>query len=38
VALKVLRADLAAEPARLQRFRREAKLAAVLNHPNIVTL
>jgi serine/threonine protein kinase/cytochrome c-type biogenesis protein CcmH/NrfG len=38
VALKVLPPDMAANPQRLQRFEREAKTVATLNHPNIVTL
>jgi len=38
VALKVLPADVAANPARLERFRREAKIVAGLSHPHIVTL
>ena len=38
VALKVLPADMGADPARLERFQREAKAVASLNHPNIVTL
>ena len=38
VALKVLPEALANDPARLQRFQREAELVAGLNHPNIVTL
>ena len=38
VALKVLPADVAANPARLERFQREAKTVASLNHPHIVTL
>jgi len=35
VALKFLPASLSADPERLQRFEREAKLLASLNHPNI---
>ena len=38
VALKVLPAEMAADPDRLQRFQREAKTVAALNHPAIVTL
>ncbi len=37
VAIKVLPADVASSPERLQRFEREAKTVAALNHPNIVT-
>ena len=38
VALKVLPADVAADPARLERFEREAKTVAGINHHHIVTL
>jgi serine/threonine protein kinase len=38
VAIKVLPARLAHEPERIARFRREARLAASLNHPNIAAI
>ncbi|MEY3407497.1 MAG: Stk1 family Ser/Thr kinase [Actinomycetota bacterium] len=38
VAIKVLRQDLAQDPAFITRFRREAQSAASLNHPNIVSV
>jgi hypothetical protein len=38
VALKVLHADIASDPARLRRFEQEAKAAGALNHPNIVAV
>ena len=38
VAIKVLPAKLAGDPERLERFEREARTVASLNHPNVVTL
>lgn len=38
VALKVLPEGFAADPERIARFQREAKLLASLNHPNIATI
>ena len=38
VALKVMHADLSAQPTFVRRFLREAQTAAMLQHPNIVTI
>src|SRR3954466_3627300 len=38
VAIKLMHRDISTDPDQLERFRREARAVASLNHPNIVTV
>src|SRR5271156_5090439 len=38
VAIKILPASFSADPDRMQRFAQEARAAAALNHPNILSI
>src|SRR5688572_19327161 len=38
VAIKVLSHEFTADPARVQRFEREARILAAVNHPHIATI
>src|SRR6202035_2064891 len=38
VAIKVLPSEVAKDPEKLDRFKREAKVLASLNHPNIASI
>src|SRR4029450_3085081 len=38
IALKILPPSRSADPAHVERFRREARAVAALSHPNIVTI
>jgi serine/threonine protein kinase len=38
VAIKILPAEFCNEPARRERFEREARMASALNHPHICIL
>ncbi|WP_293270543.1 hypothetical protein [Nannocystis sp.] len=35
IALKTLRAEISSDPAAIERFRREVKLARKVTHPNV---
>jgi eukaryotic-like serine/threonine-protein kinase len=38
VAIKMMHRDISSDPAQLERFRREARAVAQLNHPHVVTV
>ena len=38
VAIKLMHSDISTDPDQLERFRREARAVAQLNHPNVVTV
>src|SRR5437588_10199163 len=38
VAIKLLPAEVASQPKRMQRFVQEAKTVSALNHPNVLTI
>lgn len=38
IALKILPGEFSADPARVHRFKREARVVSAFNHPNIVTI
>src|ERR687888_1806920 len=38
VAIKLMHRDISSDPDQLERFRREARAAAALNHPHVVTV
>src|SRR5919198_948038 len=38
VAIKLMHRDISSDPDQLERFRREARAAAALNHPHLVTV
>src|ERR671936_2733968 len=38
VAIKLMHRDISTDPAQLERFRREARAVARMNHPHVVTV